>query len=199
MFWRFCGERFGLDLDRNGATTLKLDPVWHKPIPDMGGPVPEMEIEQIEEIFGRPMQLRLRGGTPDLIIQAVTEFALVGAGVRIGAMSHQPRCMVTTLPDQPASIEVTATFAPEVFTAVIAAIHTFAASPLPRFFAGSISGNMIAGAEPVRCSDAEMESFLRGERPMMLAEPPSLAFGFGSAMPEPPAFGQVLKELKDQF
>lgn len=199
MYWGFTGEKVTIEIGRDGETVLHLEADWHQPIPDMGGPVPELSVDQVRAVFGRPLRVRLRAGGPERIIRDAAELALVAAGDRLAGISHEPRCMITSFPDISPDVRVSAVYEPAGFTALTSAILAFAASASPKFFEGGISGTMIAGPEPMRATAAETESFLRGERPVMLAKPPTLAFGFGSAMPEAPDFRSVLKELKDQF
>lgn len=199
MIWWFHGESFSLDIDRDGERTFMLNIAWHQPNPDMGGREPELSLDEIEALLARPMRVRLCSGGADKIIGRAQNYALVGAGISFGELQYEPRCMVTTFPDGPPQIEVTAALDTESFVAVSEALFAYAASTYPKCYGGSLQGPLILGPQQRRPSAEEMQTFLCGERPAMVEEAPRLALGFGTPLPKAPDFSQVLKDLQRQF
>lgn len=198
MIWWFHGEHFSLDIDAAGVRTFLLEAAWHKPIPDMGGPRPEFEVEEVEALFSRPMVVRLLADGPERILAEAQEYAQVASGTRLGECEYLPRCMVTTGPDGP-SIEVTVALDPAHFASVSSSLLAYSTAAAPKFFSGCWWGTFLIGSKRRTSTNEDIRAFLAGERPALSEATPSLTFRFGTVVPKPPDFFEVVKTLKRQF
>lgn len=198
MNWRFSGESFSWQIDGAGEMTFQLEASWHAPIPDMGGPAPELNLEEIENLFGRTLQIRYSVGDSSSILRKAQELArMTGSVVEMPEFSA--RCMLWLFEDIAPVAELSVHVPKPVHEALLRSFQAYATMSGAKCFGGNLNGHLLFGPQIRRATLDQWAEFLRGDRPALLEEPPHLTFTFGQSLPKRMSWNDLLQELKGQF
>lgn len=195
MIWKFFGEHWELQVDAEGRRSLLLVAAWHKPLPSMGGPRPELELEDVEALFAQKMQLRIFPGEPRKIVEMAREYVQTVSGDAWPQPEYDPRCMIISS-HETGIIEIHVALDPARFVALQNDLTTYATAAGPKCFGGTLHAiALLAGPAKLFPTVEEIASFMSGKKPAMTIETPWFFFSFGLKLPDAPRFRDLLGDL----
>lgn len=199
MLWHFFGQKFERRLNAEGNTSFFLEPDFHMPLFDMGGPSPAFDIDAVQQIFRRRSWLHIKVGAPQDVVKEAAQLLIVCQGKGLGTPSYIPRALVTTSPELKQN-EITSVVTKATMAELSSAFSQYSSASGPKYFSARLhTMALFTGTSELNPTSDEVAEFMNGERSAMATDVLQASFSFGEPMPPAPTERDLLRRLQDQF
>lgn len=190
--WTFCGSGFGWDSDG-----LSLDAAWHEFLPDLTGPNPDFEVEEVLKLKSLKLSINFSAGSAQAARSEVK--AQYRDLERCLDESELPefRSLVYLNEDH---VSLYVYLSDNELTDLLNNFKVFGALSGPRHYWGRLRSKVIAGSLSIGVQPEEKRSFLEGKIPGIIrGDAPRISFVSGTDLPAASDESSTLTKMRKQF
>lgn len=168
-------------------------------MPYMAAPEPEINIEQLRDLFSRQLRIYYSVGDSASIIQRARELAQIQGSV-FSEPDFEAHCMLSIFEDHEPVLEINIHIDQEPFDNLLRSLQIYATMVGEKWFAGLLNVvDPFMQSKRKQASEREIQDFFDGERAALISELPTINFVFGIDQPKRPDFREILAEIQKQF
>lgn len=193
--WDICGSWFSWEVGAQGVS-ISIVPEWHQVVPDLGGPNPDFELEELFVFNKKPLKLTIKVG----------DFSDVCSGLQRDyfyqkidfAKPANSECdlLVHNLPDQ---IQITWFREPEYLDRTLDDLRAIAAFRNEHWYYIRFNSVFLVGKYGMGTDSTLKEMFMTGKIGAAALSNKTMSFGQSGHAPKQFSERGLLRELGEQF
>ena len=196
--WTFWGDTFEWGWDHEDSLSLSLVTEWHEPLPDMTGPSPAFEVDEVLALKALDLSLRFQSGGESAARQDVADLYRV-LGRELNGDEAINFSSVIYVDDSHINLQVY--LSDEKLSELVKSFQAFGSFSGPKHFLGRFSDRILVGPPffSLGVQPDEKGDFLAGKIPGIIRDVPTILFVSGRSVPSQSDDISSLSALLDQF
>lgn len=190
--WTFWGSGFGW-----GSGGLSFDAAWHEFLPDMTGPNPDFEVEEVLKLKSLKLSINFSAGGEQAARNEVeAQYRFLGKSLDESKLPKF-QSLVYLIEDR---ISLCVYLSDNELTELVNNFKAFGALSGQKHYWGRLRSQVIAGSLSIGVQPEEKRSFLEGKIPGIIrGDAPRISFVSGTDLPAASDEGSTLTAMRQQF
>lgn len=193
--WRFVGKAFSWEVSES-ATSIELFPEWHQLTPDMGGPTPDLEAEEVLALGKKSLRLKIIPGGYDHICRELRAQCRFGDLPFEAPINTEADVLVNSSDND---LEVIWYRDASSIQTTLHNLHQMSANADSSFYGFAFRSRFLVGQFSMGTNEMNKNHFMSGRLGAALESFRGMTFTCGKPMPTKPSDSSNLESLQDQF
>lgn len=196
--WKFWGDTFVWGRNREGSLSLSLIAEWHELLPDMTGPTPAFEVDEVLKLNTLDLSLDFQSGGEAAARQEVADHYRCWGKELNGDNAINFSSVIYVHNSQ---IILQVYLSDEELEELVKSLQAFASLSGPKHFSGRFSHRILVGPLllGLGVQTDEKGDFLAGRLPGAIMDVPAMSFVSGRSVPARSDERSLFAAILDQF
>jgi len=193
--WTYWGSSFGWSRGTGGDLGLTVYATWHEPIPDMSGPYPVFEVDEVLRLKGLDLSIDYKLGGEAAALQEVKD-DYRARGKKLD--ENELPAFASVLHVHNGHISLSAFLDDEPMAELLDDFQKFGALSGQKHFWGRFSTSICCGSLSLGVQLDENNAFFDGDLPGIIRDVPRVSFVSGNDVPSKSDDRQTLSALRSR-